>query len=263
IRRSLVAGVPPPTVASVSSDRMCSSRSYPIRGNDWISLATTVGSSPAASSFAQARLSPRNAKIVNTSRPRGWRCARAPPITRSRISQPSTHPLSAAAVASRRARPDGVGICGGFVHTRSNRSSPTGAQQSPRRVSRTTPLRAASSGGRACTVAPRTRWTSAASAAGTVETAAVRLTSAIRGLPYSPRLVAGGRGGAQVIQARLEPARAHTDADRLGEVQRRVRLLPRGDLVTEPAERRERLLADPGIDEELVPFVVQARRLDG
>src|SRR5436309_1638295 len=60
MKRSMVAGVPPPTVASVSSDRMCTSRSYPIRGNDWISLATTVGSSPAASSFAHALARPHD-----------------------------------------------------------------------------------------------------------------------------------------------------------------------------------------------------------
>src|SRR6266550_2091570 len=148
-----------------------------------------------------------------------------------------------------------------------SRLTPSSSAVSPQRSSDSVKtirafLKAPSSWASCCTVSTITRWISSASAAGTVENAAVRLTSAIRGLPYSPRLVAGGRGGAQVIQARLEPARAHSDADRLGEVQRRVRLLPRGDLVTGPAQRRERLLADPGIDEELVPFVVQARRLD-
>src|SRR5881628_171458 len=51
---------------------------------------------------------------------------RAPAITRSKISQPSAPPLSAAAAASCRARFDGVGIWGAFVHTRSNRSPTTG-----------------------------------------------------------------------------------------------------------------------------------------
>src|SRR2546425_6515432 len=105
------------------------------------------------------------------------------------------------------------------------------------------------------TVSTMTRLISSASVAGTVENAAVRVTSAIA-------LVSRRRGRAQVIQARLEPTRAHADADRLGEIQRRVRLLARGDVVAEPTERRERLLAHPGVDEELAPFVVQARRLD-
>ena len=53
--------------------------------------------------------------------------AGAPWITRSRTSQPSTPPLSAAAPGSVRASPGGVGICGGFEQIRSNRSPVTGA----------------------------------------------------------------------------------------------------------------------------------------
>src|SRR5438128_766782 len=89
MNRSTVTGIPAGTEASESIARMCSSRSYPILGNDWISLATIVGVNPAPSSFANAVFRPRNAKIVMISRPPGRRCRRAPAITRSNISQPS------------------------------------------------------------------------------------------------------------------------------------------------------------------------------
>src|SRR3989338_7721903 len=71
-----------------------------MRGNGWVSRATIDGPSPAASSLAYAVFRPRNAKIVNTSRPPGRRWPRAPAITRSRSAQPSAPPLSAGAPGS-------------------------------------------------------------------------------------------------------------------------------------------------------------------
>ena len=98
--RSTVSGIPDGTVASRSWARMCSRRSYPIRGNASISLAMITGIRPAASTFANAAFTPRNAKMVKISRPPGLRCRGAPAITRSSSSQPSGPPLSAAAAAS-------------------------------------------------------------------------------------------------------------------------------------------------------------------
>src|SRR2546426_528506 len=92
------------------------------------------GARPAASSLANAVFLPRKAKIVKTSRPPAVRWADAPWITRSRISQPSTPPLSAAATGSSRARPGGVGIRGGGVQVGSHPPPPPGGQEQPRVV---------------------------------------------------------------------------------------------------------------------------------
>src|SRR5207244_3448448 len=43
MRRSTVAGTPGANAPSTSRLRMCSSRSYPMRGNAWTSVASTVG----------------------------------------------------------------------------------------------------------------------------------------------------------------------------------------------------------------------------
>src|SRR6266581_7782803 len=43
MRRSTVAGTPGANAPSLSRLRMCSSRSYPMRGNAWTSVARTVG----------------------------------------------------------------------------------------------------------------------------------------------------------------------------------------------------------------------------
>src|SRR5216117_1560164 len=75
-------------------------------------------------------------------------------------------------------------------------------------------------------------------------------------------LVPGGRRRPQVVQSRLEPLLPDPDPDGLGEVQRRVSLLPRNDRVPEASEPLERLVADARVHEELAPFGVQARRLD-
>src|SRR2546426_2575849 len=75
-------------------------------------------------------------------------------------------------------------------------------------------------------------------------------------------LVPGGRPRPRVAQSRLEPLLPDPDPDRLGEVQRRVGLLPRNDCVPEASEPLERLVADARVHEELAPFRVQARRLD-
>jgi hypothetical protein len=68
-----------------------------------------------------------------------------PAITRSRSSQPSTPPLSAAAPGSSRSRPGGVGIWGGLVQMRSKACPRAGSKQSPRRTSSrsATPFRSA------------------------------------------------------------------------------------------------------------------------
>src|SRR5439155_4608269 len=115
------------------------------------------------------------------------------------------------------------------------------------------------------TVSTMTRLISSASAAGTVENAAVRSTSAIPPPPVSPRggsLVTRGGCGAERVEARLEPAAPDAHADRLGEVQGCVRLFAGDDLLAEPPQRRQRLVTYPPVDERLGALRVQARRLD-
>src|SRR2546427_432586 len=83
--RSTGSGWPAGTEASVSRARMCSRRSYAIRGNDSTSRATIDGASPAASSFAQAVFWPRNAKVATT---------RAPAFAASTAARPRPAPIS-------------------------------------------------------------------------------------------------------------------------------------------------------------------------
>src|SRR5882762_2939516 len=109
-----------------------------------------------------------------------------------------------------------------------------------------------------------TRLISSASAAGTVENAAVRSTSAmpLPSLMPAAALVACGGRGAERVETRLEPAPPDAHADRLGEVQGRVRLFPGDDLLAESAQRRERLVTHSPVDEGLGALGVQARGLD-
>src|SRR5215510_1278565 len=75
-------------------------------------------------------------------------------------------------------------------------------------------------------------------------------------------LVTGCGRRTERVEPGLEPAPSDPHADGLGEVQGCVRLLPGRDALTEPAERRQRLVSDPRIDEHLGALGVQARRLD-
>src|SRR5262245_11150167 len=95
------------------------------------------------------------------------------------------------------------------------------------------------------------------SGAGTLENAAVRLTSAMEGSD------AGRGGGAQVIEPGLEPALAHPDRHRPREEQRAVGLMLGDHVVAHPAERGETALSYPIVDPQLAALGMHARRLDG
>src|SRR5262249_25688656 len=96
-------------------------------------------------------------KIVKISRPPGTRYRGAPAITRLSSSQPSAPPLSAAAVASRRACPGGVGICGGVEPNSGEPPPPPRGERSPRRACAGAPVgaRCGGVGGRGARGAPR------------------------------------------------------------------------------------------------------------
>src|SRR5262245_27129755 len=124
------------------------------------------------------------------------------------------------------------------------------------------------------TVSTITGFISPASAAGTVENAAVKLTSAIfhlsissiHGTREAPRLRRGaqrggyggpwpgppclmpcGGGGAQVIEAGFQSLVGDADAHRLGELERGERLFLGDDREAAAAQRREDLVGDlPG-----------------
>src|SRR5262249_58698077 len=103
----------------------------------------------------------------------------------------------------------------------------------------------------------------AAPAAATVEPAAASSPSARWLLvPHGHFLVPRRGRRTERVEPGLEPAPSDPDADRLGEVQGCVRLLPGRDALTEPAERRQRLVSDPRIDEHLGALRLQPRRLD-
>src|SRR5439155_627189 len=119
------------------------------------------------------------------------------------------------------------------------------------------------------TVSTMTRLISSASATGTVEKAAVRLTSSIG--PHLqdvrmriPCVRANGKADRrpQVAESRSEPLLPDPEPDGLREVQRRVGLLSRNDRVPEPSEPLERLVADARVHEQLIPVGVQARSLE-
>src|SRR5262249_58261907 len=112
-----------------------------------------------------------------------------------------------------------------------------------------------------CTVSTMTRLICSASAAGIVENADVSSTSAMWLLvPHGHVLVPRRGRRTERVEPGLEPAPSDPDADRLGEVQGCVRLLPGRDALTEPAERRQRLVSDPRIDEHLGALGVPAPR---
>ena len=70
------------------------------------------------------------------------------------------------------------------------------------------------------------------------------------------------RGRAERVEPGLEPAPREAHTDRLGEVQGRVRLFPLDDALTEPSQRRQRLISDAPVDERLGALGVQAWRFD-
>src|SRR5712671_1266334 len=72
----------------------------------------------------------------------------------------------------------------------------------------------------------------------------------------------GGGRGTERVETRLEPVPSHADADRFGEVQGRVRLFPGDGLLTEPAERGQRLLTHPRVDEHFGALGVETGCLD-
>src|SRR6266436_553663 len=135
------------------------------------------------------------------------------------------------------------------------------------------------------TVSTITRLIASASSAGTVENAAVRLTSAMCP-PYSPALAerhgsagarsAGGLGGpwlgppcsvsgrggrAQVIEAGLQSLVGDPDPHGLGELERRERFFPGRDRVPAPPQRRHHLVADALVDQDVASLGVQPGRL--